>query len=160
MSFNKTKLSVFIIPFVLLLLDQLSKYLVLSKIQREFFLIDLSYFKFSISLVKNENLAFSIPLPQVLIFLIVGILLVAIVFFLIRTFQKGQSLSVLSLSLIFCGATSNLIDRIIHGAVIDFFSIQLANWSFAVFNLADTFIVCGALILIFKESFAVREIKK
>ena len=44
------------------------------------------------------------------------------------------------------GAIGNLFDRIVYGAVRDFFDFYLINW--AVFNIADTYITVGVIILL------------
>lgn len=52
-----------------------------------------------------------------------------------------------SLSLILGGAVSNLIDRLLHGYVIDFIDFHLGTWHFATFNIADSAISIGAVLL-------------
>ncbi len=50
------------------------------------------------------------------------------------------------------GIVGNLLDRIIHGYVIDFLDFNIFGYNFPIFNLSDSFIVIGVL-LIFIESF-------
>jgi signal peptidase II len=54
----------------------------------------------------------------------------------------------LALALVLGGALGNLYDRIIHGYVVDFISLHYGGWYFPAFNLADTAITLGALLLI------------
>jgi signal peptidase II len=49
------------------------------------------------------------------------------------------------------GAIGNLIDRVRLGHVVDFILVHTHNWSFAVFNLADSFITVGAMLIIIDE---------
>ena len=49
------------------------------------------------------------------------------------------------------GALGNMIDRAIHGHVIDYVLLHTPQWSFAVFNLADAFISVGAALVILQE---------
>jgi signal peptidase II len=49
------------------------------------------------------------------------------------------------------GAMGNMIDRAIHGHVIDYVLFHTPQWSFAVFNLADAFISVGAALVILQE---------
>ena len=51
------------------------------------------------------------------------------------------------LSLILGGAVGNLVDRIVHGYVIDFLDFHLSHWHFAAFNIADSAICVGAAML-------------
>ncbi|MGH6760590.1 MAG: signal peptidase II [Phyllobacterium sp.] len=60
-------------------------------------------------------------------------------------------LSRLGFALIIGGAVGNVIDRGWHGHVIDYILFFTPNWSFAVFNLADSFITVGAGAVILDE---------
>lgn len=53
-----------------------------------------------------------------------------------------------SLSLILGGALGNLLDRIIYGYVVDFIHFHVTNWNWPIFNVADTAITIGAIMLI------------
>ena len=64
----------------------------------------------------------------------------------------------ITLILILAGASSNMIDRLIYGAVADFFHFEIASYSWYVFNIADMYIVSGLLILIY--AFIYPNIKK
>lgn len=64
----------------------------------------------------------------------------------------------ITLILILAGASSNIIDRLIYGAVADFFHFEIATYSWYVFNIADMYIVSGLLILIY--AFIYPNIKK
>ena len=64
----------------------------------------------------------------------------------------------ITLILLLAGASSNIIDRLIYGAVADFFHFEIATYSWYVFNIADIYIVIGLLILIY--AFIYPNIKK
>jgi signal peptidase II len=53
-----------------------------------------------------------------------------------------------SFRLIVAGAIGNAIDRILHGAVVDFLDFHYAGWHWPAFNVADSAIVIGALVLV------------
>lgn len=57
-------------------------------------------------------------------------------------------LAALSFGLVIAGAVSNAIDRLVHGAVADFFLLHAAGYEWYVFNLADAWIVAGVIGLI------------
>ena len=65
--------------------------------------------------------------------------------------ERGLLLGRAGLALIVSGALGNLVDRVWHGYVIDFFLFHLPGWSFAIFNLADVFITLGAGLVILDE---------
>jgi len=46
------------------------------------------------------------------------------------------------------GAVGNLVDRINHGYVVDFIDVYYGDWHWPAFNLADSAITCGVILLI------------
>ena len=70
--------------------------------------------------------------------------------------EPGQVLARIGFALIISGAIGNLIDRTVHGHVIDYVLFHTPVWSFAVFNLADAFITVGAVMVIADEFFGLR----
>ena len=88
-------------------------------------------------------------LMTLLVALVIGILGV-------YTYQRWiQNKSIIGESLVITGAISNVIDRIVHGGVIDFILCSYREWYFPVFNIADVAIVVGVgimLITFWRES--------
>ena len=95
------------------------------------------------------------PLGQWALF---ALKLVAVVLLAIWLARTGSRLSAVALGLIIGGAIGNAIDRLVHGAVMDFvlFHVTAATWSFQwyVFNLADVAIVAGVVGLLYESLFA------
>lgn len=89
--------------------------------------------------ICNKGVAFGVNIPEA-IFLPIWITIVVLI---VLYLYKNKS-DVYFVSLIIAGALSNMIDRIIFGCVTDF--INLKVWP--LFNVADTFIVIGAILLI------------
>jgi signal peptidase II len=100
------------------------------------------------------------PLGQWALFALKAIAVLLLGLWLMRT---GSRLSGVALGLIIGGAVGNAIDRLVHGAVMDFvlFHINAATWTFQwyVFNLADAAIVAGVAGLLY-ESVFVRDAAK
>lgn len=67
-------------------------------------------------------------------------------------------LAAISLGLVIAGALSNVIDRLIHGAVADFFLLHAGGFEWYVFNLADAWIVAGVIGLVLSWLLERREI--
>ncbi|NVD37543.1 signal peptidase II [Ensifer sp. HO-A22] len=84
---------------------------------------------------------------------IVGMRLVVVTFvlWLWRRTPKDRFFAHLGYALIIAGALGNLVDRLIFGYVIDYILFHTQTWSFAVFNLADSFITVGAGAIILDE---------
>lgn len=83
--------------------------------------------------------------------IVLSLAVVAFVLFLAFRTEPGQTLSRLGFALIIGGAVGNLIDRVVYGHVIDYILFHTPAWSFAVFNLADSFITVGAGLVILDE---------
>lgn len=108
---------------------------------------------FNFSLVYNQGAAFSFLSSAggwqrwFLVLLALGVS--AFIIWWLRQFRSGEFWTPLSLSLILGGAIGNVIDRIWHGHVVDFIDLHYAGYHWPVFNLADSAITVGALLLVF-----------
>jgi len=88
----------------------------------------------------------------------VGLGAVATVFIILMLRKHGeQTLFATALSLILGGALGNVIDRLLHGYVVDFLQFHWAGWYFPSFNVADSAITLGAILLIWDELRRVRK---
>ncbi|CDN46220.1 signal peptidase II [Neorhizobium galegae] len=79
------------------------------------------------------------------------VLIVAFVLWLWRRTPKERPFAHAGFTLIIAGAVGNLIDGFAYGHVIDYVLFHTETWSFAVFNLADSFITIGAGLVILDE---------
>ena len=146
---------VLIIGAILLLLDQIIKFIV---IDNNFVLIpgflNLSY-------TENTGIAFGLNENNVILIILVNIVILGIIIkFLKENMDKIDMLEFISLILVLVGGFGNLIDRIFRGHVIDFININL--FYFPVFNMADIYITVGAIILlivIIKQFFIKNELE-
>jgi signal peptidase II len=89
--------------------------------------------------------------------LFVGIGAAATVFIVWMLRKHGsQKLFAFALSMILGGALGNVVDRLLHGHVVDFIQVHYGGWYFPSFNLADSAITLGAALLIVDEILRVR----
>ena len=141
---NREKKINLLIVSILILLDQISKYII--TLNYDYFL-NKKILIFSINYIRNYGAAFNIfegnRLFLSLISIISSLILIYFIFF------KGRLnfLDRYGLSLILAGSLGNGIDRIIKGYVIDFINLKL--FDFPIFNIADIAINIGCIILIF-----------
>ena len=70
--------------------------------------------------------------------------------------HPGQKLFSFALASILGGAVGNVLDRMMHGYVVDFLDFHAAGWHFPAFNVADAGISLGAVLLIVDELLRVR----
>jgi signal peptidase II len=135
---------------LVIILDQASKYAVTQWLGGGRSVEVTSFFNFV--LVYNTGAAFSFLASaagwQRLFF--IGIAVVASVWIVVMLRRHaGELLLCLALSLILGGALGNLIDRIWLGAVTDFLDFHFAGWHWPAFNVADSAITCGAVLVVF-----------
>ena len=134
-----------IVCIALFFADQIFKYLAQIFLSGKNYLLFKEFYKgIGLHLEKNENIAFSINIPlAVLIFVILVVLVYLFYVLYISYKQKPHNyFSLFYLTLIIAGALSNLFDRFIYGAVIDYIHVFL--WP--TFNLADVMIVAGVVL--------------
>ena len=133
-----------IITLAVVLLDQISKYLVVQFIplQAE---VDFIPFFINLTHIENRGASFGMLADNRWVFMSLSTLaIVGIIIFMIK-FKERHILLTISLSLILGGGIGNMIDRIFKAAVVDFFEFTFVD--FAVFNVADMFITFGAVLL-------------
>lgn len=80
----------------------------------------------------------------------VAIVVSGVIFWwLIKLPEGGRRVLSLGLALVLGGAIGNLIDRILYGYVVDFILFYYHQWSYPAFNIADTAISCGVVLILF-----------
>ncbi len=100
----------------------------------------------------NEGIAFSfLSFLNDWVLVAITVLIIIFVLWLWRSTPKERWLSQLGFALVFGGAIGNLLDRVFLGHVIDFIMVHTDTWSFAIFNLADSYISVGAGAIILDE---------
>ncbi len=136
-------------------LDQLSKWVVLSVVMTPPRILEITGF-FNLVLVGNRGISFGLlssdsPWGQPLLIALALGLSVMLVFWL-----RGAENRLLagSIGLVLGGAIGNAIDRLNHGAVIDFLDFHLAGYHWPAFNVADSAIVVGVAIIVLEGLFA------
>src|SRR5215475_6838821 len=102
---------------------------------------------------KNPGIAFSIFANSQSHFLHFGLIVLSILFvaalaWLLLTSKSATWRSLAGLSLLIGGAAGNLTDRIIHGAVTDFLEIWFGSYRYPAFNVADSAITIGAILVL------------
>jgi len=132
---------IFIIVFIILSLDQLTKFLV-----AKYFILNHSIPVirgiFNLTLVHNKGAAFGILKNQTSLLIFTSIFAIILIYFSLKGNSHRRNYIVF-LSLVLAGAIGNLIDRLFFGYVVDFLDFRI--WP--VFNVADSSITIGAILL-------------
>lgn len=137
---------------VIVLLDQVTKAAILKK----FFIHEsrpvVEGF-FNLVYVMNPGAAFGFlsnmsEAFRYVFFISITVLVIALIIYYIVKSQSENVLYVISLTLIFGGAVGNLIDRVRFGAVVDFLDVYIGTAHWPAFNVADSAITVGAVLMI------------
>ncbi len=137
-----------ILPISLLfvVIDQVVKILVINKMALQQSITIINNF-FNITYVRNTGAAWSILSGNVLLLIMISVLaLVTIYYYLIKD-KDLNKIDIVSYSMLIGGIIGNLIDRIVHGYVIDYLDFKIFNYNFPIFNIADTLIVISIIII-------------
>ena len=137
-----------IVALLAILVDQLSKILVESKMELGQSVSVIGDF-FRLTLIKNAGGAFGIFLGGGWLYLLASAVAVVLIFFYLRRLSEQQLLPRLSLAMILGGALGNLIDRVRCGVVTDFLDFGVGDLRWPVFNMADAFVTVGVLLFLF-----------
>ena len=148
------------LALILVITDQLTKMLILSY----YSLGDATYVTsfFNIVRVHNSGAAFSFLASasgwQRWFFTVIGLAAALFIVWMLKS-HPGQKLFSFAMACILGGAIGNVIDRTLHGYVVDFLDFHYGNWHFPAFNVADSAITIGAICLILDELLRVRRAK-
>lgn len=173
MSYWKLSQSKSLVGFSLaldiIILDQLSKWLILEFVMRKeiqpnmpavglwdwlvdaparlpFASVEVLPF-FNLSMVWNEGISFGMFHGSG-IWILVGLALIITAVFSVWLTRATGWLQAVSLAMVIGGAVGNVIDRLRFGAVADFFDFHVAGWHYPAFNIADCGITVGIALLV------------
>ena len=145
------------LALILLIADQFTKVLILGYYR----LGDATYITnfFNVVRVHNTGAAFSFLASasgwQRWFFTTIGLVAAVFIIWMLKS-HPGQKLFSFALACILGGAIGNVVDRLLHGYVVDFLDFHYGNWHFPAFNIADAAISVGAACLILDEIRRVR----
>lgn len=130
---------------VFVVVDQIIKAIISSKmILNQSVIITKNFF--SITLVHNTGAAFSILEDNTYLLVAIGIIAIIGLILYIRKLEIVEDMEVFTYALLLGGIAGNLIDRIVHGYVIDYLSFKFGSYYFPIFNFADICIVVAVII--------------
>ena len=129
--------------------DQITKYVAVQQLALNQ-IVSVTPF-FNLVLVYNAGAAFSFLSDaagwQRGFFIGIALIASAWIVYLLRRYPHQRRFA-LALSLVLAGAVGNVVDRVLHGAVIDFLDFHAYGYHWPAFNVADSAISCGAALLI------------
>ena len=145
------------IALLLVVLDQVSKYFTVLYLE-PLRTVEVIKNIFSLTYVENRGAAFGILQNARWVFIVATIAAIcALVWYKLRYKPQGKIINT-SLCLILAGAVGNMIDRILRGYVVDMLEVTFIEYP--VFNVADCFVVVGAILLAIYIVFIYKEPEK
>ena len=142
----KNREYVYSVACVLLIIDQVLKLLVRSKIELLDEIEVIPSF-FSIYHIENTGGAFSLFSGATIVLIVLSVLVLAFLHYFVLTDEAMIKWRIFGLGIVIGGILGNLVDRLLYGAVVDFLSFDLFGYGFPVFNIADIGITVGFVIL-------------
>ena len=141
-----------IIAALIVVCDRMTKALILQKITLHDS-IDVIPGVFRLTHVQNQGAAFGLFADsqsewKVAMLILFSIAALAVVSALLWKNGNALNATAIALSLVFGGALGNLWDRVVSGRVIDFLDFYVGSHHWPAFNIADSAIVIGALLLL------------
>lgn len=148
------------LALMLVIADQVTKSLILNYYRLGEWTYITSFF--NLGRAHNTGAAFSFLASasgwQRWFFTGIGVAASLFILYLLKS-HSGQKLFSFALACILGGAVGNVVDRMLHGYVVDFLDFHYLNWHFPAFNVADAAISIGAVSLILDELLRVRRAK-
>ncbi len=136
------------IIIILLFLDQLIKYLIVKNMYLGEEVTIIKNF-LNITYVTNNGAAFNILSGNTFFLIILAII---VIIYISKNIKKIEHQEKIIYEILIAGILGNLIDRIFRGNVIDYIAFKIFGIEMAIFNLADTYIVCSCILLLIMEA--------
>ncbi|WP_026692102.1 signal peptidase II [Peribacillus kribbensis] len=137
----------FLIALFVIALDQLTKWLIVKNLYLGES-VEIIQNVFYITSHRNTGAAWGVLAGQMWFFYIITIAVIAgLVYYLLKHARNNILLGV-SLGLMLGGAVGNFIDRIWRKEVVDFIHVYIVNYNFPVFNIADSALCIGVVLLV------------
>ena len=156
MNLKKFIICVILILSITIILDQLTKYIAFIVLFKEKQVLIINHF-LNFRPVWNDGISFGMLQGYGnfgrFVFIIIALI---ISLWIIVYSKKLNTIGFIGYNMIAGGAIGNVIDRVIHGKVIDFIDVHYKEYHWPTFNMADSFIFIGVLLFIYNEFVVLR----
>lgn len=159
MNVEVTFVFYYIIGLFVVLLDQLTKWLIVRKLELGESIKIIEDFLY-ITSHRNRGAAWGILQGQMWFFYVITIVVIIGLVIYIQKGAKGKTLLGVSLGLMLGGAIGNFIDRLFRKEVVDFINTYIFGYDFPIFNIADSALVIGVGLLLIDMIREEREAKR
>ncbi|AGE79755.1 TPA: lipoprotein signal peptidase LspA [Bacillus thuringiensis] len=137
----------YVIALFVIAIDQISKWLIVKNMElgTSIPIIDNVLY---ITSHRNRGAAWGILENKMWFFYIITVVFVVFIVFYMKKYAKTDKLLGISLSLILGGAIGNFIDRVFRQEVVDFIHVYIFSYNYPVFNIADSALCIGVVLII------------
>ncbi|NMA82060.1 MAG: signal peptidase II [Jeotgalicoccus halophilus] len=136
-----------IVGIIVLAIDQLTKFLVATQMSLgESIPVIVEYLK--ITSHRNSGAAWGMFEGRMLFFYIITVAVLVFLIYFYKTEAKNNLLMQVGITLLMAGALGNFIDRLLFQEVVDFVDVLIINYDFPIFNVADSALTVGVIILL------------
>ncbi|CAD2076747.1 Lipoprotein signal peptidase [Jeotgalicoccus aerolatus] len=136
-----------IVGIIVLAIDQLTKFLVATQMSLgESIPVIGEYLK--ITSHRNSGAAWGMFEGRMLFFYIITVAVLVFLIYFYKTEAKNNLLMQVGITLLMAGALGNFIDRLLFQEVVDFVDVLIINYDFPIFNVADSALTVGVIILL------------
>ncbi|ELK45068.1 signal peptidase II [Halobacillus sp. ACCC02827] len=136
----------YLIIIALIALDQWTKWLVVTKMNLGESITIIEDF-FYLTSHRNQGAAWGILQGQMWFFYIITVLVIAFVVYYLHQYGRKSRFVGVALAFILAGAVGNFIDRVFRKEVVDFANTYIFTYNFPIFNIADSSLVIGVILI-------------
>jgi signal peptidase II len=149
----------YLIALFVILLDQFTKWLIVSKMNYGDSITIINNILY-ITSHRNQGAAWGILQGQMWLFYVITLIVIVAIIYYIQKSAKGKVLLGVSLGLMLGGAIGNFIDRVMRKEVVDFIHAYIFSYNFPVFNIADSALCIGVILLMIQMLLDERKTKE
>lgn len=149
----------YILAIIVILVDQWTKWIVDKKMEVYESIPIIENF-FYLTSHRNKGAAWGILQGHMTFFYIITVVVIVGIIYYMQKHAKDNRLLAISLSLLLGGAIGNFIDRLVRKEVVDFLDFIIINYDFPIFNVADSALTIGVILILIVTFLDERKAKK
>jgi len=149
----------YLLSLIIIGIDQFSKWLIVKNMEFGDRITVIDNF-FHITSHRNSGAAWGILEGKMGFFYVITIIVVIGLIYYMQKYGRESSFLALSLSFVLAGAIGNFIDRVVRKEVVDFLDFNIFTYNYPIFNIADSVLVVGVILLLIETIINDRKEKK
>ncbi|MET3698059.1 signal peptidase II [Bacillus oleivorans] len=136
----------YLLAVLIILLDQWTKWIIVKQMELGESIQVIQNFLY-ITSHRNRGAAWGILQGQMWFFYIITVVVIIGIVYYMQKWAKGKIIASVALALMLGGAIGNFIDRVFRQEVVDFVDVYIFGYDFPIFNIADSSLVIGVILL-------------